>query len=338
MERNRFSYAQIGSGNEESHCYTYKVTRVNYLKNHTGIVSALILGVAIVSGAFLLNMNTSVNFAERAVASPSSALRTQIIEKDSDGDGLLDWEETLWGTDPFVIDSDGDGILDGEFVASRKANKTPEEIVEFESLSFTSQFSRTFFAEYLQYQSDGELTEVEKNALIARLANSVVAELPEAFPLSKVKTIPVSDEALVTYFRSIVIFSQKATPEGVTEGELTLLEKALDTSDPDLLSDIGDIALGYGRLSNTLALLPVPETLRANHSALVTATARLSAINYAFANTFNDAVYSLAVLPEYQTEAQRLLSAFQVIDEEISKRETITNNDEVIAARQALGL
>ena len=33
---------------------------------------------------------------------------------DSDGDGLTNLEEYLWGTDPFNPDTDGDGILDGE--------------------------------------------------------------------------------------------------------------------------------------------------------------------------------------------------------------------------------
>jgi len=32
---------------------------------------------------------------------------------DSDNDGLLDWEEVLWGTDPKNPDTNGNGILDG---------------------------------------------------------------------------------------------------------------------------------------------------------------------------------------------------------------------------------
>jgi len=38
--------------------------------------------------------------------------------KDSDNDGLKDWEEELFGTDPFNPDTDGDGYLDGEEVDS----------------------------------------------------------------------------------------------------------------------------------------------------------------------------------------------------------------------------
>ena len=38
------------------------------------------------------------------------------LKKDSDGDGLADWEEVLWDTDPNNPDTDGDGIKDGEDV------------------------------------------------------------------------------------------------------------------------------------------------------------------------------------------------------------------------------
>ncbi|MCH7529851.1 hypothetical protein IIB50_01915 [Patescibacteria group bacterium] len=36
---------------------------------------------------------------------------------DSDDDGLKDWEEVLWGTDPFNPDTDNDGTDDGVEIA-----------------------------------------------------------------------------------------------------------------------------------------------------------------------------------------------------------------------------
>ncbi|XKT75292.1 MAG: hypothetical protein ACJKSS_00680 [Patescibacteria group bacterium UBA2103] len=311
---------------------------MKFFTNHSGILSALIVGVAIISSAFLLTRDNPATFAERAVASPSSALREQVIEKDTDGDGLLDWEETLWGTDPFVVDTDGDGILDGEFVASRKQDKAPEEIIEFEDLNFTSQFSRTFFAEYLRFQSDGELSEGEKNVLISRLMNSIDIDLPLAFSPNQFATTGTSDAEVLEYFRSIVIYFQKATPEGAEEGELKLLEEALTNDDPALFETIEDIAFGYARLANTLAQMEVPKTLTAHHAALVTATNRLSTLSYIFANTQNDALQSIAALPEYEEEVKRFTTAITAIHNEVSSREAIANDNDVVAAKQALGL
>jgi hypothetical protein len=49
--------------------------------------------------------------------SPISPLPPTVpVDRDSDNDGLLDWEEAYYGTDPFNPDTDGDGFLDGEEV------------------------------------------------------------------------------------------------------------------------------------------------------------------------------------------------------------------------------
>ncbi|MEK7596366.1 MAG: thrombospondin type 3 repeat-containing protein [Patescibacteria group bacterium] len=48
----------------------------------------------------------------------------QEARKDSDQDGLKDWEETLWKTDPQNPDSDNDGTPDGEEI---KQNRDPSK-------------------------------------------------------------------------------------------------------------------------------------------------------------------------------------------------------------------
>ncbi len=44
----------------------------------------------------------------------------KIDQPDSDGDGLADWEEELWETDPQKSDTDGDGTSDGEEIKARR--------------------------------------------------------------------------------------------------------------------------------------------------------------------------------------------------------------------------
>ena len=36
----------------------------------------------------------------------------QLDKNDNDGDGLQNWEETMYGTDPDNADTDGDGLSD----------------------------------------------------------------------------------------------------------------------------------------------------------------------------------------------------------------------------------
>jgi|AntRauTorckE6833_2_1112554.scaffolds.fasta_scaffold08687_2 hypothetical protein len=51
--------------------------------------------------------------------------RQELKQLDTDGDGLSDWEESLWGTDINNPDSDGDGTSDGDEVAQNRDPLTP---------------------------------------------------------------------------------------------------------------------------------------------------------------------------------------------------------------------
>jgi len=95
------------------------------------------------------------------------------IAKDSDGDGLKDWEEALWKTDPNNPDTDGDGTPDGQEIKEGRdplvpgpddrlkapeAGTTTEDGTPSPSLekfssatkeSLTEAISRQFFNDYL---------------------------------------------------------------------------------------------------------------------------------------------------------------------------------------------
>jgi len=68
----------------------------------------------------------AANLIENEPASRNLAMATEAVayaEKDTDGDGLADWEELLWGTNPNDPDSDGNGVLDGE---EERASTAPD--------------------------------------------------------------------------------------------------------------------------------------------------------------------------------------------------------------------
>jgi len=79
--------------------------------------------VIILVGGFWLFLNKNSNLKNKNLAG-INVLKNLLLGEahfeytDSDNDGLLDWEEKLFGTDPQNPDSNGDGTLDGEEFAS----------------------------------------------------------------------------------------------------------------------------------------------------------------------------------------------------------------------------
>ena len=104
-------------------------------------------------------------------------------ELDSDNDGLKDWEETLWKTDPNNKDTDADGTTDGDEIATNRDPLTPgpndksgkevkiqpvagktDYMKEFGVNTETEALGRKIYIDYLTLKKEGALTE-ESNRL-----------------------------------------------------------------------------------------------------------------------------------------------------------------------------
>jgi hypothetical protein len=139
---------------------------------------------------------------------------------DTDNDGLKDWEENLYKTDPLNPDTDGDGYLDGEEINSGhnptvkgpndkqafyplplgdKYNITEKIFADFDAVlkSYIKQkdaYARdhpeiTSAEEYLAKTSQSTINEMLKRALLynendwAERANAILDQMPEIFDI-----------------------------------------------------------------------------------------------------------------------------------------------------------
>jgi hypothetical protein len=79
-----------------------------FLKFFGGILGLILVIVLIGAVA-----NKKAIYKQNANSKGQVLVVGDTVEKDADQDGLKDWEELLWGTDPYNPDTDGNGIQDG---------------------------------------------------------------------------------------------------------------------------------------------------------------------------------------------------------------------------------
>ena len=107
---------------------------------------------------------------------------TDNSSSDSDGDGLLDWEESLWGTDPLKYDTDGDGTSDKDEINQNRDPLVPgpnDENIDLQDKllskiqernldedGLTNKVANSFASTYFNSRSGGELTTDQKNNLV----------------------------------------------------------------------------------------------------------------------------------------------------------------------------
>ena len=110
------------------------------MKLKTPPIIIILIIIAVIGGLiFLLNSKR-----EKELKSPTSELFSENF-KDSDNDGLPDWQEELYRTDPNNPDTDGDGYLDGQEVdlGRNPRVKTPGDELIFYPLPLGEKYNIT---------------------------------------------------------------------------------------------------------------------------------------------------------------------------------------------------
>ncbi|MFC1731427.1 hypothetical protein ACFL6I_14000 [candidate division KSB1 bacterium] len=149
-----------------------------FLKKNVVAVAA-IAGILLIGGAFVFNAsqnNSRDTTAETLQVNKNlEKIVTQTVAADSDGDGLKDWEEILFGTDPNNPDTDNDGVLDGEENSVEELN-SPGGIdrSKIDELPDTEKLAFQLFEGYIDLKQRRYLgTNIEENFVAGLVENSL---------------------------------------------------------------------------------------------------------------------------------------------------------------------
>jgi len=293
------------------------------------ILSASLGAVALVAGAYLLARG--VEHPQVAQASTESALLAQIAAKDTDGDGLPDWEEALYGTDPNVVDTRHLGMSDGQAVAqglivpkaiedASLATSTPSASVPgapegAAAGSLTDSFAKNFFTLYLAAKrgANGAALTKDQISAIADQAFSAlaktVAPAPDYKSASDLSISGQGSDAFVSYANAAagVLAAHTVT---LPKSELDYLSDAIK-GDSAALAHLADISKAYRDIATGLSAVAVPQALASDDLALINAMARVSEAAGDFARVNTDPVAAMLALELYPSSVEALAQALQ---------------------------
>ncbi len=267
----------------------------------------------------------------------TAALRA-VATRDSDGDGLPDWEEALYGTNPHKVDTFGLGMTDGEAVAkglivpiaATFASTTPTTIdtnngqaLSSTSPAFapaqgsiTSIFAKDFLAAALSAKAvnGGQpLTKNQTYDIAVGVMQQVVNQMP---PFTKYRTlsqISISDSSGPVALRNYVATIQKAFSENtIHENKVAplYLQEAAKNNDPAALVHIHNISRMYSKAAASLAQISVPKEAAGAHLKLVNAFANMAVVTERMTKLYTDPIVALLAIPEYTKTGLSLESAY----------------------------
>jgi hypothetical protein len=267
------------------------------------VFALILISVSIVTCAFILAeyKNKTEEITTYTAPTSTSNLVAGTIDtyKDSDGDGLKDWEEALWGTDPKV--SDAASINKKESVASKKP----------ENLTATDKLARSFFSQYMNLKEVG--LQNDKEAQGRTVQNLVDANMQPASPQQySASSVKISQQATIRDYGNSVASIIK-TNTLAKRSEINILKDALSTENPRFIEELKPSVKGYKDMTQQLLNLNVPLATADIHLRLINAVSSISFIIEAFSKTFVDPMSSIQGLAILQTSFDKLVASFAEI-------------------------
>jgi hypothetical protein len=258
----------------------------------------------------------------------------QNMEQDTDGDGLLNWEETLWETDSKNSDSDRDGTNDGDEVKAGRNPKVagPNDTVMTGAVaggtsgagsagatseivlddSETGKISRDLFANYLRAKQTGAPIESDmQNAIVQKaLYDKSLTLQTNQFTESSV--VLRDDVDLRTYGNGLGrAFAAGATSDTVSE--LDILHKALTEDNPTELTRLTPIIDKYTQIVAAILITPAPKEYAKLHMQILNDTNNLLSDIKGMKEIFNDPIVGLLSVGKYYQDVQALRSSVTAV-------------------------
>ena len=191
-----------------------------------------------------------------------------VVQKDSNTNGVPDWEETLWGLDPTK-----DGPSNKEFINAKKKTLSNNGILDTQKengagLSQNDQLSREFFSIIMSLQQSGTLNEESIN-LISDTIGEKVAAAPIADIYSRNMLIikPISDEASILYYNEFNKLVDKYANRNIGD-ELVFISEGLKNNDATAMKSTQSVAEAYREFGKDLMKIPAPASIADKHLSL----------------------------------------------------------------------
>lgn len=254
----------------------------------------------------------------------------QVAKTDSDGDGLYDWEETLWQTNPVHPDTDGDGTTDGDEV---NAGRNPLVSGPQDELTKTALFSqessgaappatvsqsvsRELFSSYLALRQSGEFSEETGKKTVQSIVNDVFsfAEGASVYSLKDISTTPNTQAATLVYANTLQTRISDLLAEPLIGTELTLLKDIVQAEDKIGVKKFDEIVATYRSTAGALATISVPQAFMEKHLMLLNTISDFSRAAGQFRNVFTDPVQAMAGLRLYFNARETFSETLQDID------------------------
>ena len=273
----------------------FKNKYANYLPSKKfaySILTVAIGGIIIFAVAYLLSSKNHFFSKKEPNLRAENLTVNQLLQRDLDEDGVTDWEESLWGTDPNKKET-FDGILDKIYIENRRKELGGKEEINAGELTETEKFAREFFASLAAMKASGEIDDSTINNFSSALGQ-------------KIASSPILNQ-----------YSEKDIE--LTKGDELEIAGGLAEAEKNNVNDnpqeLTRIAKAYKDFAGALLKIPAPRSLLKYHLEIINNANNTGIAVENMAKIATDPLIGISILSQYQKYSEALIKSVQDLED-----------------------
>jgi len=286
------------------------------------IITSVIIVLAVLIFVIFFMSSSGENFS--ITGNKNTTLKVEnptlpdLIQRDTDGDSVPDWEETLWGTDKNKKITFND-TPDATYIENKKKELKIEGSVTADTtkLTETEKFAREFFTSYSAMKSSGQIDQTAINDFSSALGQNITnPTLVDRYTETNVKINAVDNPASKQkYYLDVKALFKKYQSAGLGD-ELDLISQALASNSADGTSGntsqydkLPTIASAYQNFAQKVMELSVPQSLVTYHLRIANNANNTGVSVSGMGKIGADPIVGLSGLSQYQKYSDDLVKA-----------------------------
>jgi len=270
-----------------------------------------------------------------------------VTKKDSDEDGLKDWEEELWGTDPNNKDTDADGTNDGDEINQNRnpLKAGPNDVLDDNELitiikdnnsydkvelTTTDKFAQDFFQEYLSLKGSGaEIDEYSKALLIESTISDALDTDNSLIGYTRLDlnvSNDISSIATKSYGNTLGNLILKNSPD--TENEIDIFNRAVANEDEEEIKKLDPIISAHKNIVKEMLIMIVPKDIIDEHIDLIENVTQISKYIESMRAVHSDPVLAIVGIDGYKRSILVLDSILESLENYFINKGIVFNEDE----------
>ena len=238
---------------------------------------------------------------------------TSISQKDSNNNGVPDWEEYMWGLDPTK-----NGPSNKEYIATkRQALMDSGAIIPDDSKAITDneRLSQEFLATIVSLQQTGSLDQDSMNSVSEAIGKNIVATpIADIYTSSMLMVKSDSTIANNAYSDALTALITKYKDADIGS-ELTFIIQGLENKDPQALYAASTVGDAYQSFGKDFMKIPVPKSLAVAHLSAANDYEKTGETIKDLSKMLSDPIIGMKALINYKKYNDALASDLEKISE-----------------------